>query len=107
MAHSDTVYRVSQNADWSETYVTVSQKLKLCSLMDRYDFVFVGPDKKLGKCDIIQPKTRVDPKHKPIRERYYPETSPVRYDFGYGGGGKVLFNGPHLHGLLRACFNSC
>ena len=72
MAHSDTVYRVSQNVDWSETYVTVSQKLKLCSLMDRFDFVFVGLDKKLGECDIILPKIRVDPKHKPIRERYYP-----------------------------------
>ncbi len=67
----NSVYKVSQLVDLSKSDVTHTQGQQLLNLLDKYNNVFVGPDQKLGKCDIVQHKIELDSQHRPIRQRYY------------------------------------
>ena len=64
-------YKVSQHLDFTGTTLTSDQQQKLKDLIDRYWFIFVGPDNILGQCDMLPHKMYVDPKHRPIRRRCY------------------------------------
>ena len=68
---SQDAYTVSQQLDFTGTNLTSDQQQKLKDLIDRYWFIFVGPDNILDQCDILPHKVYVDPKHKPIRRRCY------------------------------------
>ena len=48
-----------------------AQKQELNDLIERNNSVFVGPDGKLGKCNILPHKIQIDKAHRPIRQRYY------------------------------------
>lgn len=75
--HTNTVgeqpetHKMSQYLDLSWSDLNAAQKQELMDLIDRYYFVFVGPDGKLGECKILPHKMYIDRKHKPIRRRYY------------------------------------
>ncbi len=64
-------HNLSQKLDLSKTDLSDVQKGQMKDLVDKYHCVFVGSDDKLGKCDILQHKIEIDPKHKPIRHRCY------------------------------------
>lgn len=68
---SQGAYKVSQHLDFTGTDLTSDQQQKLKDLIDRYWFIFVGPDNILGHCDVLPHKMYVDPKHRPIRRRCY------------------------------------
>ena len=68
----NSTYKVSQTVDLSKSKnVTKSQGQQLLKLVDKYEIGFVGQDKRLGECDRIPYRMEIDPRHKPIRKRYY------------------------------------
>lgn len=68
---SSTDYVPSRDLDFSEAELTTEQQTQLCQLVDEFQDVFMGPDGKLGKCDIIQHKIEVDPNQRPLKHRAY------------------------------------
>ena len=61
----------SGDIQFSNTNLTADQRSQLCALADEYRHLFVGPDGKLGKCDIVRHKIDVDPAQRSIKHRAY------------------------------------
>ena len=56
-------YCVSKSIDLTKAKGTNVQRNRLGNMIDRYPQVFVGPDKRLGECDLRPYKMRIDPRH--------------------------------------------
>ena len=58
---------LSSSINWSQYDAMDSQKVKIAELVDEFADIFVGPDKKLSYCDLVQHEIIVDsseaPKH--------------------------------------------
>ena len=61
-------HKPSRDIQFSNTNLTADQRSPLA---DEYRHLFVGPDGKLGKCDIVRNIMDVDPAQRPIKHRAY------------------------------------
>lgn len=71
ISQASSAYRPSVELDFSHTDLVPGEKDKLCELVDEFSGQFMGPRDKIGKCELIKHKVRVDPEQKPAKHRAY------------------------------------
>ena len=63
---------ISSCVDFTESDLNFNQQSQLSGLVDEFGTkLFVGPDNKLGHCDVIQRKINIADNHKPVRDGCY------------------------------------